>query len=176
MFKNLIPQSIKISLISIIGTLTALFSIFVFNDVASAQTVVPVQAWVARYNGLISGTNWGEKVITDTIGNVYAIGYGSNGTNYDYAVIKYDTNGNQLWVRRYDSGGDDMIPRRSLVVDSAGNIYVTGGACVPYEDSITAGWCSKSDYITIKYDTDGNQLWVRRYDGGKGDVAKGLVL
>jgi hypothetical protein len=41
----------------------------------------------------------------DSLDNIYVTGYGSE----NYATLKYDTDGNELWVKRYDSGGYDMI-------------------------------------------------------------------
>ena len=47
-------------------------------------------------------------------------------TSDDYATIKYDTNGNLLWVIRYNGPGNGIDRSSDLVVDSAGNVYVTG--------------------------------------------------
>ena len=58
----------------------------------------------------------------------------------DYYLIKYDSNGNELWKRNYDSGGDDIA--YGVSIDSQDNIIVTGQA---------------SDcYYTIKYEKKGN--------------------
>ncbi|HKQ20186.1 MAG TPA: SBBP repeat-containing protein [Candidatus Eisenbacteria bacterium] len=43
-----------------------------------------------------------------------------------------------------------------MVVDAAGNIYITGGS---------TGSGTNLDYATIKYDAAGTEQWVRRYDG-----------
>ena len=74
----------------------------------------------------------------------------------DYATIKYDTNGNELWVARYNGPGKNEDRARSLTLDPSGNVYVTGWSM---------GIGTDYDYATIKYDTNGNQLWVIRYDG-----------
>jgi len=42
----------------------------------------------------------------DGSGNVYVTGYSLEiGTNYDYATIKYNSNGDSLWVQRYNGPG-----------------------------------------------------------------------
>jgi hypothetical protein len=45
---------------------------------------------------------------------------------------------------------------KKVAVDAVGNVYVTGKS-----DNIVGN----SDYVTIKYDANGNWLWGRRYDG-----------
>ena len=44
----------------------------------------------------------------------------------------------------------------AIAVDASGNAYVTG--------SSYGGSATSTDYVTIKYDTDGNQLWIARYN------------
>jgi sugar lactone lactonase YvrE len=94
----------------------------------------------------------------DGSGNIYVSGKAyEDSTRDDYATAKYDPDGNELWVARYDSATppnwDDRI--NDMTVDVSGNVYVTGA--IGTDDA----------YVTIKYDTDGNELWVARYDGSK---------
>jgi len=116
------------------------------------------QLWVARYDGpTSSGDDDAWAMAVDGSGNVYVTGdsEGEN-TNWDYATIKYDSDGNQLWVARYDGPASYTDITYALAVDGSGNVYVTG-----YSD----GGNTDADYATVKYDSDGNQLWVARYDG-----------
>jgi len=121
------------------------------------------QQWVARYNGPLNNNDAVEAIAVDGSGNVYVTG-GSIGGGYyynlDYATIKYDSSGNELWVARYDSPWSSNMNSwdwaYAVAVDTSGNVYVTGGSG-PYRNF--------EDYATIKYDASGNELWVARYDG-----------
>ncbi|MEO0130410.1 MAG: SBBP repeat-containing protein, partial [candidate division WOR-3 bacterium] len=126
--------------------------------------------WERRYNGPGNGIDVAFALFVDGQGNVYVTGrsYGL-GTDDDYATLKYDNDGNLLWERRYNGPGNDCDDARALFVDNNGNVYVTGGS---YSSS------SAYDYATLKYDSDGNLLWERRYDGpGNGiDDANSLFV
>ena len=112
------------------------------------------QLWVKTYNGPGNGSDFATGIAVDGYGNVYVTGQ-SVATSLDYATIKYDPEGNQLWVRRYDGGYTDDFAT-SIAVDDPGNVYITGG-------SIGDG--TGFDYTTIKYDPDSTQIWVQRYNG-----------
>jgi uncharacterized delta-60 repeat protein len=130
------------------------------------------EQWVKRYN---DPENWGDRataLAVDASGNIYVTGVSSNSlTGSDYITIKYDPAGNELWVEpaRYDGTGTDLAT--ALAVDASGNIYVTGSSSIIYSDS-------NYDYATIKYDTDGNELWVKRYNGPENsvDLARALAV
>jgi hypothetical protein len=112
--------------------------------------------WGRRYNGTGHGNDTPYALAADTAGNVYVTGESPSATgSSDYVTIKYDTNGNWLWGRRYDSPYHRADVAQALAVDAAGNVYVTG-----YTGNET-----NTDYVTIKYDANGNWLWGRRYDG-----------
>jgi len=117
-------------------------------------------AWVRRYNGPGNGADQAYAIALDGSGNVYVTGlsYGSSGTNYDYATVKYDPQGNQLWVRRYNGPGNNRDEAHVIALDGSGNVYVTGY-------SYSAGSMTSSDYATIKYYPNGDTAWVRRYNG-----------
>ena len=132
------------------------------------------QLWIQRYNGPANDYDEPAAVSVDSLGNVYVTGSSctADGTN-DYCTIKYDSNGNQLWIQRYNGPANSGDQAVAISVDSSANVYVTGGS-VGYRASITA--CGY-DYCTIKYDTNGNQLWIQRYSGqGNANQPSAMVM
>ncbi len=114
-------------------------------------------AWVRRYNGPGNDDDKATALAVDGSGNVYVTGYSySTETASDYATVKYDPNGNQLWVQRYNGSGKRLDEATAMAVDDMCNIYVTGWSFGndPY-----------GDYATIKYYPNGDTVWIRRYDG-----------
>src|SRR6266404_5755527 len=128
------------------------------------------QQWVARYNGPGNGDDEGDFIAVDSSGNVYVAGLSTgSGTGYDYATIKYNSTGQQQWVARYNGPGNSGDFASAIVVDSSGNVYVTG-----VSTGSGTGW----DYATIKYNTSGTQQWVARYNGpgNLDDVAQAMAV
>ena len=128
--------------------------------------------WIQRYNGPGNGddgTNGTNAIGVDNAGNVYVTGWSLGQENTDFVTIKYDTNGFQQWVRRYNGPGNGYDAPYGIAVDPAGMVYVAGG---------TEGAGSGSDYTIIKYDTAGQRQWVKRHNGpGNGyDVAQSLTV
>ena len=126
--------------------------------------------WAARYNSdlMVNAADEATDIAVDGAGNVYVTGRSQgSGAGFDYVTVKYNSGGSQQWVSRYNSGsGDDEAT--GIAVDAAGNVYVTGRS---------QGGATGFDYVTIQYDSSGNQKWVQRYDYSKGiDEASAIVL
>jgi len=123
-----------------------------------------IEQWVARYHFIF--WDYAYAIAIDGQGNVYVTGesYGS-GTYYDYATIKYNSQGVQQWVARYNGPGNNGPDRaNAIAVDSQGNVYVTGQSDNnPNIDTFDY------DYVTIKYNSAGVEQWVQRYNGPGND-------
>jgi Ca2+-binding RTX toxin-like protein len=105
-------------------------------------------------------------VAVDSAGNVYTSGYYGDGSNDTYPLVgKYDSQGNQLWLNKdaREEGSENRLRGKvsGVAVDNAGNVFASGyGLAVD----------GRSDYsgadIVIKYDSQGNQLWLKAVGDG----------
>ncbi|MBC8186123.1 SBBP repeat-containing protein [candidate division KSB1 bacterium] len=96
-------------------------------------------------------------ITIDGEGNVYVTGYSTNmQQGLDFCTIKYDTDGNQLWAEYFNgkTNGDDIA--KNIALDDSGNVYVGGNS---------TGSGSGLDFIVVKYNNQGQKLWVARYEG-----------
>ena len=116
--------------------------------------------WTVRKNGTGNGMDEIKAMVTDNAGNVYVTGNSFSSANgIDYVTIKYNTNGIQQWLKRYNGPSNQSDNPHAIYVDNAGNVYVTG-ASQRIPNSIF-----DTDATTIKYNSQGVQQWVARYDG-----------
>ncbi|MFC2083542.1 T9SS type A sorting domain-containing protein [Bacteroidota bacterium] len=81
------------------------------------------------------------------MGNAYVTGRCSDDSSYPtvyvYATVKYDSEGNLIWVIHYDEPDSEIHEVAALEVDASGNVYVTG--------SIKGSTSYSIDIATIKY-------------------------
>jgi uncharacterized delta-60 repeat protein len=113
--------------------------------------------WTARYCGDDSIGASAAALCLDDAGNVYVTGYSyATGESREYATVKYNSLGEEQWVRRYNNVAyyDD----RAYAIECDGDyVYVTGSS----EDTVT-----DDDFVTIKYSITGDTIWTARYDAG----------
>jgi hypothetical protein len=143
---------------------------------------VAATAWVEKG----SEVERGYDIKTDTNGNVYLTGIFyqnltignttiSNSGGADIFLVKYDKNGNFLWLKK--AGGSDYEVVEEIEVDQSGNIYMTGyfyGTANFNNLSLTSG--GGSDVFLAKYDTNGEIVWVQKAGGSNSDTGKSLFL
>lgn len=121
-----------------------------------------VQQWASRYNGPGNATDEVYSLQFDNSGNVYITGYSNGGTTGDdICTIKYNSSGAQQWMVRYNGSANNDDYGNSIAIDNAGNSYVTGAVTRTGSDL---------DYITVKYNASGVQIWSVFYNGpGNGE-------
>jgi uncharacterized delta-60 repeat protein len=116
-----------------------------------------IELWVRTYNGPGDGFDQSRKIAVDNSGNSFVTGRSwGDGTQYDYATIKYNTLGDSLWVRRFNGLENSSDYSTTLAIDKSGNTYVSGQSL---------GSISNYDYVTIKYDSSGTEQWARIFNG-----------
>ncbi len=83
-------------------------------------------------------------------------------TKYDVTILKYDAVLGFQGDSHYDSGDSDIVVGAALVPNSA--IYVLAKA-----------GSSNPNYLTVKYDLNIAQQWVKTYDNGGSDLPLNLI-
>ncbi|MEG4973186.1 DUF4347 domain-containing protein [Microcoleus sp. K4-B3] len=156
-------------------------------NIRSGQTFP--KAWVAKYDH--SGNQlWSKDVNSDTYdfssggikvdssGNVYL-----TATNYNWSkgypsdldtwAAKYDSNGNQLWLNQFGTTDVDLAATKVLAaLDSGGNLYLTRQT----ESGLGGPNAGGLDIVTTKYDSNGNQLWLKQFGTADSDSPSELAI
>ncbi|MBN8584231.1 MAG: T9SS type A sorting domain-containing protein [Ignavibacteria bacterium] len=124
-----------------------------FSTFAYAQ---PSEIWSSMYsnpNG--TGYDYCDKSIVDAEGNTYiAASTRTANTNDDIMLVKYNAAGTRLWTKIYNYSYNGIEQPNDICFDGSGNIYITGTS--------TRGPGGVYDCIVLKYDQNGNIIWVRR--------------
>ena len=138
------------------GTNAGLYDIWVAKHDSDGN-----QQWLTQFG--TSDYDWSWDAATDSEDNLYITGWtlgdlgGTNAGSYDAWVAKYDSDGNQQWLKQFGTVGDDAA--LSIDFDELGNFYLTG-----YTDADFGGSNAGSyDTWVAKYDSDGNQQWEQQF-------------
>jgi uncharacterized delta-60 repeat protein len=105
--------------------------------------------WSNKYS---TAESTGNRLALDGQGNVVICGFRKISSNKDYLLVKYNASGVEQWARFYSNGNHDEAI--DVECDASGNIYVTGRR---------SGVNAFYDWATVKYDSNGNQLWADVY-------------
>ncbi|MHA1474711.1 MAG: hypothetical protein ACTSQ5_05945 [Promethearchaeota archaeon] len=113
---------------------------------ASSQTI-----WNQTWDGPsdeYAESVWGDGTYLYTTGGTDSFGAGG----FDLFIIKWDTDGNQIWNKTWGGGGFDT--GKSIWGDGT-YLYTTG---------ITVNFgAGNDDLLLIKWDTDGNEIWYKTW-------------
>jgi hypothetical protein len=114
-------------------------------------------AWVRYYDGGQQFYDYGRAVAVDDSGNVFVTGSSmESGNQFGIATIKYNSAGVEQWIARYEGPGNDDDEAYDIALDNNGYIYVCG---------YTRSAATYTDYVTIKYDGNGDTVWTSIYNG-----------
>ncbi|MBA7519177.1 hypothetical protein ES705_11252 [subsurface metagenome] len=126
------------------------------------------ELWTSTHNGTANSHDRGRGIAVDVSGNIFVIGSEwVTGEKRNIWLRKYDSDGNVVWTRTYNGTDNDDDLGYGIAVDGSGNVYVTGCEIITGEG--TNIWVRK-------YDTDGNIVWTRTYNGPANDDDEGYGI
>ncbi len=145
--------------------LTILFALLFISKLTQSQ---PTQQWASRYNN--GSTDQCKAMTVDASGNVYVTGSSRSGGAFteDIATNKYNSAGTLIWSKRFVGTGFGEDIGNSIAVDGAGNVYVTGRTWT--------GAASNNDIVTIKYNSAGDSVWVKKFNGSSSNHDEGFSI
>jgi hypothetical protein len=124
---------------------------------------------------ILGGNSNSKNSLTSLGGNV------SNGT--DFWVLKLDEEGGVLWSKTYDYGKTDILT--SLVVNDDKSYLIGGHAKTENKQSLITDLAGKAgigkekdginDYIALKIDDKGEELWNKTVGSGGEDILRKLI-
>ena len=126
--------------------------------------------WEQRYNAHCEYHYLYPRIALDGSENICLIGMQKiEQYNYDFAIIKYDQNGNTLWTRSCSGTSQNSWDKpEDLIIDDSGNIHILGS--LQNENTFT-------DIVILKYSSDGELIWDAIYSGeGWDDYAAAITL
>lgn len=112
----------------------------------------------------LNGDRSDSSVVTDRTGNIYV----SNGR----MLYKYAADGSGLYYRELGSNYSTQI--NSIAIDKNDNIFVVGAT----KESLEYGYMINGyeDIFVAKYNSAGDQLWIRQYGSSAGDLAVAVAV
>ncbi len=101
-------------------------------------------------------------IVANSSGDVFVTGLSESSFNSisvtggkDLFLTKYNTSGTHQWSKLLGSTSDDV--GNEIVMDSSGNLYITGYTEGTLDGGSTSG---ERDLLITKYDSSGNKSWA----------------
>jgi uncharacterized delta-60 repeat protein len=139
------------------------------------------ELWQRRYDGPVNGRDAAQAVVTDDAGNIFVTGASQTHETFpwaytshmDYATIKYAPDGTQLWLNYYTGTHHGYDQAYAMAVDASGNVLVTGSS---HKEG--GYYRVTSDIASVKYSSDGTELWTQRHEtgGSNEDKPKSIIV
>ncbi len=127
---------------------------------------IPTRQWTRQI-----GSGSDDDILTaaiDPLGNIIVGGFTGgqlgevpNAGGIDAFVAKYDSSGEQLWIRQFGSEAFEQLS--TLATDAIGNVYVGGFTQGQLGEEPSDGG---NDAFLAKFDPRGNQLWIKQFGAG----------
>ena len=139
--------------------------------------------WIRQFGTIAE--DFAIALATDGAGGVMITGWthGSLGgpnagffTN-DVFLARYDSAGNQLWIRQFGTSTTDSV--RALAPDGSGGVMIAGGTDGslggPNAGRVPGHQIFYNDVFLARYDADGRQLWLHQFGTSQGEIATALA-
>jgi catechol 2,3-dioxygenase-like lactoylglutathione lyase family enzyme len=131
------------------------------------------QLWIRQLG--TSATDGASAAAPDGSGGVYVSGTtlgslgGPNTGGNDAWLARYDSAGNQVWIRQLGASNYDYA--NAAAPDGSGGVYVSGYTSGDLGGPNAGGF----DAWLARYDSAGNQVWIRQLGKGSNDNASAAV-
>lgn len=141
-------------------------ALFLFSIYTESQVQ---QEWVKRYSSGFTNEDRPAAMKVTGNGDIYITGFNYANGNRNLCLIKYNTEGQELWVRTLDGGLNFADEGRDLDLDAEGNIYVAGYTTgIPWDNNMhidpLPDNIAYTYFLIAKYDPNGNLLWSQFYN------------
>lgn len=126
------------------------------------------------------------SIVSDAQGNVYVTGiffgtldfdpgpgvFNMTAGGWDLFILKLDSGGNFIWAKQLGGAASNYLYSQSIVLDNAGNIYLTGDfwGTIDFDPGPGLANLTGADMFVCKLDPLGALIWVKQF------VAAGPVL
>lgn len=114
--------------------------------------------WNAEGDSLNIDIKNPEDIAVDSIGNVYITTFYEKGDNAtDFLIAKFNSKGEFQWKKTYGGQSYTYYRNPHLCIDNNGFVYLGG--------YVYADITYDNQFIIIKYDSLGSELWAKNYSG-----------
>jgi large repetitive protein len=148
--------------------------------------------WAKQFGSTLSDN--GRTINTDAAGNVYTIGFFTGTADFDPGagvsnlvsagvddvfISKLDAAGNFVWAKSIGGTGSDE--GRGLVIDAAGNVFISGyyTATVDFDPGVGTNNLTSVgsvDAYLLKLNSSGNFVWAISLGGTLSDASSSIAL
>lgn len=173
------------------NTNAANYDIFLSKLDASGNFV-----WAKSFGNSSNGTDFGQNVALDSLGNVCFTGYFNGTVDFDpgpgvfnlsgisdACIVKMTSSGNLIWAACFGNNNIFDVTGQGIAVDAAGNVYTAGS----FQDTtdfdpgpgvytLTSASDQSPDIYVSKLDPSGNFIWAKRIGGTNYDYSQYLSI
>jgi hypothetical protein len=125
---------------------------FYDQSVTTKYDSAGVEQWINYYSGPNNITAWTNHIVIDKANNKYVSGTTEIAySSYAFLLMKYNTNGDTIWVRTLYDSLLNRVYGGAMEVDDSCNVIFTG----------YRGTSTNRGFVIVKYDSSGVLKWIR---------------